>query len=78
MSDWFATRSTEAAGNAALDLAMPGPIGPWGDALVAAVRAGKVDEATIDDKVAAHPAPGRARRRARRRVARRRRRSWTT
>jgi beta-glucosidase len=51
MSDWFATRSTEAAGNAALDLAMPGPMGPWGDALVAAVRAGKVDEATIDDKV---------------------------
>src|SRR3954454_17871919 len=51
MSDWFATRSTEAAGNAALDLAMPGPMGPWGDALVAAVRAGNVDEATIDDKV---------------------------
>ena len=51
MSDWFATRSTAAAGNAALDLAMPGPMGPWGDALVAAVRAGEVDEATIDDKV---------------------------
>ncbi|MEN3306116.1 MAG: beta-glucosidase [Micromonosporaceae bacterium] len=51
MSDWFATRSTEAAGNAALDLAMPGPVSPWGDALVAAVRAGKVDEATVDDKV---------------------------
>ena len=51
MSDWFATRSTEAAGNAALDLAMPGPHGPWGDALVDAVRAGTVDEATIDDKV---------------------------
>jgi beta-glucosidase len=51
MSDWFATRSTEAAGNAALDLAMPGPNGPWGDALVAAVRDGRVDEAAIDDKV---------------------------
>ena len=51
MSDWFATRSTEAAGNAALDLVMPGPMGPWGDALLAAVRAGEVDEATIDDKV---------------------------
>jgi beta-glucosidase len=51
MSDWFATRSTEAAGAAALDLAMPGPDSPWGDALVAAVRAGKVDEAAIDDKV---------------------------
>src|SRR4051794_21488667 len=51
MSDWFATRSTEAAGNAGLDLAMPGPYGPWGDALVAAVRAGGVSEAAIDDKV---------------------------
>ena len=51
MSDWFATRSTAPAGNAALDLAMPGPAGPWGDALVAAVRAREVDEAAIDDKV---------------------------
>ena len=51
MSDWHATRSTEAAGNAALDLAMPGPAGPWGDALVEAVRAGRVSEAAIDDKV---------------------------
>ncbi len=51
MSDWFATRSTEASARAALDLAMPGPVGPWGDALVAAVRAGDVDQATIDDKV---------------------------
>src|SRR4051794_5226063 len=50
MSDWTATRSLEAA-RAALDLAMPGPDGPWGDALVAAVRAGEVDEAAIDDKV---------------------------
>jgi beta-glucosidase len=51
MSDWGATRTTEAAGNAALDLAMPGPGGPWGDALVAAVRAGGVSEAEIDEKV---------------------------
>ena len=54
MSDWTATRSTEAAARAALDLAMPGPaerFGPWGDALLAAVRAGQVDEALIDDKV---------------------------
>ena len=65
MSDWFATRSTEAAARAALDLAMPGPSSPWGDALVAAVRAGEVDEALIDDKVAADPAAGGARRRAR-------------
>src|SRR4051794_29885780 len=51
MSDWTAARTTEAAGSAALDLAMPGPHGPWGDALVAAVRAGRVSEAAIDDKV---------------------------
>jgi beta-glucosidase len=51
MSDWTAARSTEAAANAALDLAMPGPAGPWGDALVAAVREGRVSEAAIDAKV---------------------------
>jgi beta-glucosidase len=54
MSDWTATRSTEPAARAALDLAMPGPaerFGPWGDALVAAVRDGRVDEALVDDKV---------------------------
>ena len=54
MSDWTATRSTEAAANAALDLAMPGPasmFGPWGDTLLAAVFGGKVAEALIDDKV---------------------------
>jgi len=51
MSDWTAARSTEAAANAALDLVMPGPDGPWGDALVAAVRAGRVSEAAVDEKV---------------------------
>jgi beta-glucosidase len=51
MSDWFATRSTEASARAALDLVMPGPEGPWGEALLAAVRAGAVNEATIDAKV---------------------------
>jgi beta-glucosidase len=51
MSDWFATRSTEASARAALDLVMPGPAGPWGAALLAAVRDGKIDEATIDEKV---------------------------
>jgi beta-glucosidase len=54
MSDWTAARSTEPAARAALDLAMPGPadrFGPWGDALLVAVRAGRVDEALIDDKV---------------------------
>ena len=54
MSDWTAARSTEPAARAALDLAMPGPasrFGPWGDALIEAVQAGRVDEALIDDKV---------------------------
>jgi beta-glucosidase len=54
MSDWTATRSAAAAARAALDLAMPGPaerFGPWGDALLAAARAGQVDEALLDDKV---------------------------
>ena len=41
MSDWGAARSTVGAGNAAMDLAMPGPAGPLGDALVAAVRDGR-------------------------------------
>ena len=51
MSDWGATRRTDEAGRAGMDLAMPGPVGPWGDALVAAVREGRVDEQAIDDKV---------------------------
>lgn len=51
MSDWFATRSTVATAEAGLDLAMPGPASPWGDALVAAVRTGEVAEDRVDDHV---------------------------
>jgi beta-glucosidase len=51
VSDWYATKRTIPAGRAALDLVMPGPDGPWGDALLAAVRGGEVSEAAIDDKV---------------------------
>ncbi|HET6550169.1 MAG TPA: glycoside hydrolase family 3 N-terminal domain-containing protein [Solirubrobacter sp.] len=51
MSDWGAARDTERAGSAALDLVMPGPDGPFGDALVEAVRAGRVSEAAVDAKV---------------------------
>jgi beta-glucosidase len=51
MSDWYAARSTEPAARAGLDLVMPGPGGPWGERLVAAVRAGRVPEAVVDDKV---------------------------
>jgi beta-glucosidase len=49
MSDWFATKSAGPAANGGLDLVMPGPDGPWGDALVAAVASGEVDESVIDD-----------------------------
>ncbi len=51
VSDWGAVRSAAASARAAQDLVMPGPDGPWGEALVAAVRAGKVPEPVIDDKV---------------------------
>jgi beta-glucosidase len=52
VSDWHATRSTRASALAGLDLVMPGPEGPWGELLVAAVHAGDVPEAEIDDKLA--------------------------
>ena len=49
MSDWFATKTAAAAANGGLDLVMPGPHGPWGDALIAAVRDGSVEESVIDE-----------------------------
>ncbi|HXZ76478.1 MAG TPA: glycoside hydrolase family 3 N-terminal domain-containing protein, partial [Streptosporangiaceae bacterium] len=52
VSDWSAARSTVATAVAGLDLAMPGPNGPWGADLVQAVLEGVVPEAVIDDKVA--------------------------
>lgn len=51
VSDWQATRSTEDSALAGLDLVMPGPDGPWGDALLAAVCEGRVPESVIDEKV---------------------------
>ena len=51
ISDWTAVRSLHSA-TKEQDLVMPGPEGPWGQALVDAVRAGDIDEATIDRKVA--------------------------
>src|SRR6476661_512780 len=51
MSDWFAAKSAGPAANGGLDLVMPGPVGPWGDALVAAVESGEVDEAVLDEKL---------------------------
>ena len=50
ISDWTAVRSIDSA-KASQDLVMPGPDGPWGEALVAAVRTGDVSEATVDRKV---------------------------
>jgi len=52
MSDWFATKRTVESANGGLDLVMPGPSGPWGERLVAAVRRGDVAEGTVDDHVA--------------------------
>lgn len=51
MSDWFATKSAGEAALGGLDLVMPGPDGPWGADLVAAVEHGRVPEAVIDDHV---------------------------
>ena len=50
-SDWHAARSTAATALAALDLAMPGPDGPWGGQLAAAVADGAVTADVLDDKV---------------------------
>jgi beta-glucosidase len=52
VSDWSATTSTIPSALAGLDLVMPGPKGPWGDNLIAAVRSGSVPESVVDDKVA--------------------------
>jgi beta-glucosidase len=50
ISDWTAVRSLQSA-KASQDLVMPGPDGPWGEALVEAVRDGSIDEAVVDRKV---------------------------
>lgn len=50
VSDWTAVRSLESA-RAEQHLVMPGPAGPWGEALVAAVRAGEIEESIVDGKV---------------------------
>ncbi|HST50112.1 beta-glucosidase H, partial [Jatrophihabitans sp.] len=50
ISDWTAVRSLAAA-TARQDLAMPGPHGAWGAALVAAVRAGEVPAEAVEEKV---------------------------
>jgi beta-glucosidase len=49
VSDWGAVHSTAPAASAGLDLEMPGPPRWFGDKLLAAVRAGKVDQGAIDE-----------------------------
>ncbi len=49
VSDWGAVHSTVAAANGGNDLEMPGPPRWFGDKLLAAVRAGEVGQARIDD-----------------------------
>lgn len=50
VSDWTAVRTIESA-RQPQDLAMPGPGGAWGPALVEAVRRGEVSEEVLDRKV---------------------------
>jgi beta-glucosidase len=49
MSDWFATKTSAPAALGGLDLVMPGPDGPWGEALVRDVESGAVPERVVDD-----------------------------
>jgi beta-glucosidase len=51
VSDWLAARDTVRAIVGGLDVAMPGPTHVFGDSLVAAVRAGMVDESLVDGAV---------------------------
>jgi beta-glucosidase len=51
ISDWTAARSTAPAALGGLDVVMPALGDPWGRPLVEAVRAGKVPEEVVDDKV---------------------------
>ncbi|MRH90748.1 glycosyl hydrolase [Nocardia sp. SYP-A9097] len=50
VSDWGGVRNTAAAA-AGTDLCMPGPPMLWGEPLLAAIEAGEVPEAAIDEKV---------------------------
>lgn len=51
VSDWFAITSVRSSALAGLDLAMPGPEGPWATGLLEAVRSGNVPESRLDDKI---------------------------
>jgi beta-glucosidase len=51
VSDWTAARHTERAALGGLDVAMPGPITPFGPDLARAVREGRVPEHVVDAMV---------------------------
>ncbi|MGW0116950.1 beta-glucosidase [Streptomyces sp. NPDC003327] len=51
VSDWMAARSTTGGITGGLDVAMPGPVTVYGEALAAAVRAGEVAESAVDTAV---------------------------
>lgn len=51
VSDWMAARSTTGAIQGGLDVAMPGPVTVYGEALSRAVRDGEVTEADVDEAV---------------------------
>ncbi|UUU34228.1 glycoside hydrolase family 3 C-terminal domain-containing protein [Streptomyces sp. CA-210063] len=51
VSDWMAARSTTGAIEGGLDVAMPGPVTVYGEALATAVRAGEVKETKVDEAV---------------------------
>jgi beta-glucosidase len=51
MSDWGATHDGVAAANGGLDLEMPSPIFMNSEALLPALKEGKISAATLDDKV---------------------------
>ncbi|MGC0403690.1 beta-glucosidase [Streptomyces sp. SAI-126] len=51
VSDWMAARSTKAAIEGGLDVAMPGPTTVYGEALARAVRDGEVEESAVDTAV---------------------------
>lgn len=50
-SDWGAARTTLDTARAGLDPVMPGPDGPWEQALVHAVEEGHLAQHVVDDKV---------------------------
>lgn len=51
ISDWTAVRSVAPSANASQDWVMPGPITPWSEGLLQAVRSGEVSEEKIDEKI---------------------------